>query len=201
MITALVLAAGESKRMGTVNKLLLPLGDTTLINHVVGTVQRSAAAEVVVVLGHEAEQVRAALAAQPVSFVYNSHYREGMTTSIQAGVAAASPEAEGFMICLSDLPRIRVADLNQVMAAFAQAAALHEAPIIVPVYEGQRGNPVLFSAAYRPALLAHTEPHGCKTLLTQHHEAVVEVTMSANHVLRDVDTMAAYHQMVAEREA
>ena len=198
MITAIVLAAGESKRTGAVNKLLLPFAGVTLIDHVVRTVCRSDAAEVIVVLGHEADQVRAVLDKHPVSFAYNPRYPEGMTTSIQAGVEAASPEARGFMICLSDLPRIAPAELNRLIAAFEDAAQTQAAPIIVPVFERQRGNPVLFAASYRAALLAHEDRQGCKRIVAQNADAVVEVAMKTPHVLRDIDTMEAYQRLVAQ---
>lgn len=196
MITAIVLAAGESRRTGAVNKLLLPFGGTTLIEHVVGTVVRSEAGAVTVVVGHEAERVRAALAAHPVAFVDNSRYREGMTTSIQAGVRAASPEAQGLMICLSDLPRIETAELNWVMAVFEQAAEAGRRPIVVPTFAGRRGNPVIFSAHYRAALLEHTDMTGCKAVVQRHADAVVEAPMAADHVLHDVDTMDAYQRLL-----
>lgn len=195
MISAIVLAAGESRRAGAANKLLLPLGGIPLIDHVVQTVRRADVGEVIVVVGHEADRVQAALAHHPVVFAHNDRYALGMTTSIQAGVRAASAQTQGFLICLSDLPLIEPADLNRLTAAFAEAAPA--APIVVPVFEGQRGNPVLFAAPYRDALLAHPDLRGCKGLVRHHADAVVEVAMDTDHVLRDIDTMAAYEALQA----
>jgi molybdenum cofactor cytidylyltransferase len=196
MITAILLAAGESRRMGGVNKLLLPFGETTLVERVARAVRQSKADEVLVVLGHEADRVRAALAEHDIAFVINDRYREGMTTSIQAGVRAASPEAAGFMICLSDLPLIEPEELNRLVAAFEQAARDDQRRIVVPTFEGRRGNPVLFSASYKPDLLHHQGSTGCKDIVQQNPRHVLEVAMATDHVLRDVDTMGAYQGLV-----
>ncbi len=196
MITAIVLAAGESRRMGSVNKLLLRFGETTLIERVVRTVRQSEAGDVIVVVGHEADRVRAVLEGRHVTVVENDRYLEGMTTSIHAGVRAASPEATGFMICLSDLPLIEPEELNRLIAAFEQAARDEERPIVVPTFESRRGNPVLFSAFYKPALLEHKELMGCKEIVQQNPHHVLEVAMATDHVLRDIDTMEAYRRLV-----
>ena len=195
MITAIVLAAGESKRMGAANKLLLPFGETTLIGRVVSAVTASATGEVLVVVGHEAEAVREALVGHPVTFVHNAHYREGMTTSIHAGVAAASPEASGFMICLSDLPLIEPGELDQLIDAFEGRVREDPQCIVIPVHAGRRGNPVLFSAAYQPAILTHAGLMGCKGIVKQNPAHVLEVSLPTDHILRDIDPPAAYEAL------
>ncbi len=196
MITAIVLAAGESRRMGRANTLLLPFGETTLSARVVRTVRQSEAGDVIVVLGHEADRVRAVLEGDGVTIVENDRYREGMTTSIHAGVRAASPEAVGFMICLSDLPLIEPEELNRLIAVFEEAARSNERPIVVPTFESRRGNPVLFSAFYKPELLDHKGLMGGKEIVKQNPHHVLEVAMATDHVLRDVDTMEAYQRLV-----
>ena len=194
MITAIVLAAGESRRMGSANKLLLRFGETTLIERVVHTVRQSEAGEVIVVLGHQAEGVRAVLDGHDVVFVENDRYHEGMITSIHAGVRAVSPEATGFMICLSDLPLIEPEELNRLIEAFKEA--VRERPIVVPTFEGRRGNPGLFPVHYKPQLLDHHGLMGCKEIVQQNPDTVLEVAMATDHVLRDVDTMEAYQRLV-----
>ena len=192
MISAIILAAGESTRMGPDNKLLLPFRGRPLIGHIVQTVLESEADEVIVVLGHEAARVRDALAAYDVTFAHNPRFREGMTTSIQAGVRATSTQTAGFMICLADLPMIEPADLNQVMAAFREAARHALRPIIRPVHQGKPGNPVIFAAPYKPAILAHQNLRGCQDIVKQNRALVIEVEMATDHILRDVDTPGAY---------
>jgi molybdenum cofactor cytidylyltransferase len=200
-VSAIVLAAGESRRMGAVNKLLLPFGEATLIERVVGVVEASEAREVVVVVGHEAAQVREALREHAVVFAENTRYREGMTTSIHAGVRAAAPEASGFMICLSDLPLIEQAELNRLLAAFEAARQEDAGRIVVPVFGGQRGNPVIFPAFYRADILGHGGLMGCKGIVQQNPERVVEVAMPTDHVLRDADTPEAYARLRTRRPA
>lgn len=192
MISAIILAAGESKRMGAENKLLLPFEGRPLIEHIVRTVQASEADEVIVVVGHEAEQVQAALAGCGVYIVQNDHYREGMTTSIHTGVFAAAAEAEGFMIYLSDLPLIEAEELNGLIGAFKRALHENPAAIAVPVYQGQRGNPVLFSAPYRSAILNHKGLMGCKGIVKQNPDHVVHIEMPTDHILHDIDTREDY---------
>ena len=198
MISAIVLAAGESTRMGTENKLLLPFGSRPLIGHVVQTVLQSEADEVVVVLGHEADRVREALGTFDVTFALNPRYHEGMTTSIQAGVQAASEETDGFMICLSDLPLLEPAELNQMMAAFREAVRHDPRHIIRPVYQSRPGNPVLFPVHYKPAILAHQDLNGCQKIVKQNHTLIIEVEMATDHILRDVDTPDAYRTLTSD---
>ena len=181
--------------MGRVNKLLLPFGETTLIEHVVDTVRRSDADEVVVVLGHEADRVRAALTAHDVAIAINDRYREGMTTSIQAGVRAALPEAAGFMICLSDLPLIEPEELNLLITAFKTAVCEDEQLIVIPTFAGRRGHPVIFASSYRPDILAHKVMSGCRDIVTQNRDHALDLPMPTDHVLHDIDTMDAYERL------
>lgn len=201
MISAIVLAAGESQRMGEQNKLLLPFHGRPLIEHVVQTVCASEAGEVIVVLGYEADRVREVLDDYDVTCVHNPRFREGMTTSIHAGVRAAAPETDGFMICLSDLPLIEPEELNTLIAALEATHRTDGQGIVVPVFQGQRGNPVLFSAHYKPDILAHDGLMGCKGVVKQHRERVVEVEMESDHVLRDIDTPEAYRKLRSVADA
>ena len=112
MISAIILAAGESKRMGTENKLLLPIEGEALIRRFVKSVCLSEAENILVVLGHQSDKIKEVLIDQPVDFVYNPLYMSGMITSIKAGIGASSINSKGYMICLSDMPFVRTVDLN-----------------------------------------------------------------------------------------
>jgi molybdenum cofactor cytidylyltransferase len=192
VIAAILLAAGESRRMGAQNKLLLPFRNTTLLGNAVTSLCNSDADEVIVVLGHEAEQVRAALPEGRFRVVENPDFAQGMTTSIRAGIRAASPQAEGLMICLSDLPFVEPSDYNDLLNAFRTARVEDDHAIVRPVHQGRPGNPVLFSSEYRPLLLAHEKLEGCRGLMQQHPAHVREVEMTTDHVLQDLDTPEQY---------
>jgi len=182
MISAIILAAGESRRMGVKNKLLLPISGEVLIRNFVKSVCASNVDEVVVVVGHEAEKIEDVLQGQPVRFVENLRYMEGMTSSIQTGIQAASAESEGLLICLADQPFIETSDFNRL---------IHGSLIIVPVFKGLRGNPVLFSSQFRDIILQH-KGEGCRDIVLKHPECVREVEMGNDNVLQDVDTPEDY---------
>ncbi|MCZ6628633.1 MAG: nucleotidyltransferase family protein [SAR324 cluster bacterium] len=194
MIAAIVLAAGQSTRMGEQNKLLLPIGGTTLIARTVDTVLASQAAQTIVVLGHQAERVRAALAGREVTFVHNANFQQGMATSIHVGIGAVAPGTEGVMICLSDLPLVESAELDRLMAEFASHP--HKS-IAVPTYQGRRGNPVLFSLRHREEILnVRGAVGGCKSVVRKYPQEVLEVAMPSDGILRDVDTLDDYRAVV-----
>ena len=196
MITAVILAAGESRRMGVQNKLLLKIGTEVLIRKFVKSICASAVDEVLVVLGHEAEQIKVVLQDQAVRFVENSCYKEGMTVSIQAGVKAASTESTGLMICLADLPFAETSDFNCLIQAFNDFRIKESSLIIIPVFQGQRGNPVLFSAEFRDKILAH-KGEGCREIVRQYTQSVCEVCMENDNMLRDIDTPEDYENISA----
>ena len=111
MIAALVLAAGQSTRMGTANKLLLPFRGSTVVAQTVDAVLASGVAETIVVVGHEAERVREALNGKAVGLVENPDYTQGMATSIHAGINAVQSGTSAVMVCLSDLPLLEAGEL------------------------------------------------------------------------------------------
>lgn len=198
MISAIILAAGESKRMGEQNKLLLPFRGQTLIECIVDTVLSSDVGEVIVVLGHDAVRVREGCRDRRVKFVQNDNYQQGMTTSIQMGVQAADTDADGFMICLSDLPLIEPDELNHLLYAFEEAVRANNKYIAIPVFEGQRGNPVIFSMIYKNHILDDDDGKGwmgCKGIIKQNPAQVLEVEMATDHVLRDIDTPEDYQNL------
>ena len=187
MISAIILAAGESRRMGGQNKLLLPFCGEVLIRKFVKSIRSSNVDEVLVVVGHEEEKIKDVLQDQQVTFVENFCYMEGMTTSIQSGIRAASPESDGLLICLADLPFIETSDFNRLIRSFIDFFDTKSSIIIVPVFKGQRGNPVLFSNQFREIILEH-KGEGCRDIVQKNSECVREVTMENDNVLLDLDT-------------
>src|SRR6516225_8909088 len=141
MIAAIVPAAGMSTRMGR-NKLLLAFRDRPLIARAVDTLLESEVDQVVVVLGHEADKVKAKLQGRQVTIVENPSYGQGISTSIRVGLGAVSSDARAIMIYLADQPLLEPEDVNRLIRAFAEARE-HNKSIVVPFYRGQRGNHVV----------------------------------------------------------
>jgi len=192
MIAALVLAAGASRRMGTENKLLLSWRGQPLVTSVVRTLVGSRAQEVIVVLGHEADRVRAVLPGLGERVVENPDWSKGMTTTIQRGARTATEQASGLMVCLCDQPLMEVKDYDFLIEHFEEKRRVDPRCIIVPTFAERRGNPVLFSAAFKPQILAHSQVHGCRDILADSRQHVHEVAMPNDHIHRDIDTQEAY---------
>ena len=195
MISAVILAAGESKRMGKQNKLLLPVAGEALLVKLIKSVCDSDVGQVIVVIGHEAEKIRRKLNNFPLSFVYNPNFSEGMTTSIKCGVKEVSPDCDGYMICLVDMPFINTSEINKLIHAYVKNRIKGKGLIVVPVFKRQRGNPVLFSIEFRNDILEHKKESGCKEVIMKNSDSVMEIEMDDEKMLLDVDTMEDYQNV------
>ena len=195
MISAVILAAGESRRMGKQNKLLLPIGGEALLVKLVASVCASDVGQVLVVIGHEAEKIRRELNEFPLNFVYNPNFSEGMTTSIKYGVKVVSHECDGLLICLGDMPFINTSEINKLIHAYVKNRIKGEGLIVVPVFKRQRGNPVLFSIEFRNDILEHKKESGCKEVIMKNSDSVMEIEMDDEKMLLDVDTMEDYQSV------
>ena len=196
MISAVILAAGESRRMGKQNKLLLPVGGEALLVKFVKSVCDSDVDQVLVVIGHEAEKIKMELNNFSLSFVYNPNFSEGMTTSIKSGVKDVSPDCDGFLICLADMPFINTPEINKLIHAYVRNRKKENRLIIVPVFQGNRGNPVLFSCEFRNDILEHKKESGCKEIIMNNSESVKEIEMDDDNILLDVDTHEDYQRVI-----
>jgi len=191
-ITAILLAAGESKRMGEANKLLLEVQGKPMIRQTLDQLLQTSAAEIIVVTSEENyarldQEVR-----EKFHIIFNPDYKLGMTTSIQRGVAAATPDTDGYMICMSDQPFIRAEEYELLIKRFSEVLPSDPACIIVPFFQGAKGNPVIFSRHYKEAILAHPEMEGCKGIVQGNKEHLVKVDMPSDAILRDIDTPEDY---------
>jgi molybdenum cofactor cytidylyltransferase len=191
-IAALVLAAGQSRRMGQANKLLAPVDDRPMIAHAVDAMLASHADPVIVVTGHQAEAVRAALGERPVIWTHNPDYALGLSSSLAAGLAALPEDAEGVVIGLGDMPRITAAQIDRLIAAFNP---LEGRAIVVPTVRGKRGNPVLFATRFVPEMRAIGGDVGARHLIGEHAEEVVEIEFDGD-VLLDIDTPEALADLI-----
>ena len=182
---AVVLAAGLSRRMGDVNKLLLEVEGAPMIARCVDAVLGSAARPVVVVTGHEAARVRTALADRELTFVHNAEPAQGLASSLRAGIAGLADELAGAVVCLGDMPWVRASHIDALIAAFAASG---ERAICVPTFDEQRGNPVLWPARYFDEIRALSGDCGARSLLAAHADEVCYVPVSDPGVTLDVDT-------------
>lgn len=187
-VAAIVLAAGSSRRMGSVNKLLADFRGKPMLLHVIEAVRGSRACEVVVVAGHEAERVRLLVDGLADRIVFNRLHTEGLSTSIVAGLDAVAADVDGVVVCLGDMPRLRADHIDRLISAFAPGKGRD---ICVPVHAGRRGNPVLLGRRYFEEMRAVVGDKGARDLVAAHPEAVVEVEMADDAVLHDIDTPGA----------
>ena len=184
-IAALLLAAGQSRRMGGLNKLLAEIMGTPMVAHVVRRLLASRARPIIAVLGNQAEAVDAALGKLPVERVQNPEFAVGLSTSLKRGIAALPSDLDGVIVCLGDMPLISGRHLDRLIAAFNP---LEGRAIIVPTRRGKRGNPVLWSKQFFSEMAGLAGDVGAKHLIGEHAELVAEVEMDDDAVLVDIDT-------------
>jgi molybdenum cofactor cytidylyltransferase len=187
-VTAIILAAGRSTRMGGPNKLLAELDGKPLVRIAAEHALASKVHDVIVVVGHQAEQVEKALNGLKVKFVRNPDFSEGLASSVKAGVAAVAKEADGAVICLGDMPMISSQLIDRLIEAFAPDRG---GLIAVPVSDGRRGNPVLWSRRFFNELMALDGDVGARHLIAKHAEAVAEVPVEGHGAFLDIDTPQA----------
>jgi molybdenum cofactor cytidylyltransferase len=194
MMAAIVLAAGESRRMGT-GKLLLPWGDETVLGHIVSEVLASDVGHVVVVVRPGSDAVRNALHPYPVEIVENPLAESEMLDSVRVGLGALPASCEAVCAVLGDQPRLRHEVLNELIAAWTRT----EAGIVAPVYECRRGHPLLFSMRYCDEVLSAFDDEGLRGLLRAHPDDVLEVDVADAAVLSDMDRPEDYARELEAR--
>ena len=185
VVSAILLAAGESRRMGGANKLLLPVGEVPLVRHVTQILMASTVEELVVVLGHEAEQIEEALKGLRVKKIHNERYKEGQMTSVHAGLEALTGDCEGVMVCLADQPLLTVEDIKALIQAFSKR---NRGEVVIPTFRGQRGNPIVLASKNRRTILSGQRNLGCKHLIRNNPKIVTTVEWNSDHVVVDIDT-------------
>ncbi|HVM85699.1 MAG TPA: molybdopterin-binding/glycosyltransferase family 2 protein [Candidatus Binatia bacterium] len=193
-IAALILAAGQSSRMGR-NKLLLELKGKPILCHAVDHVLAAGLAEVIVVCGHQAGKVRTALGDRPVKVIEAREHRLGMSASLKAGIRALGPKVDAILVMLGDMPQVPPGLIRRLIAAYNP---LEGRGIVVPTVEGKRGNPVLFDRRFFPEMLELEGDVGARHLIGTHDDQVAEVAVEDAGVFADVDTPEAYDRLLAK---
>lgn len=192
-IAAMILAAGQSRRMGPSNKLLSEIDGKAMVAHVMAAVEASRAGSAIVVTGHEDAAVRDALTNHNVEFIHNPDYDAGLSTSLAAGLAALPGDVDGAVVCHGDMPRISSALINRLIDAFDPDAG-HA--ICLPTHQGKRGNPVLWAARFFPEMQVVEGDVGARHLIVEHSDMVHEIECDDDSVLIDVDTPEALASLV-----
>jgi molybdenum cofactor cytidylyltransferase len=188
-----VLAAGESRRMGT-PKQLLPFGDRTMLECVVDTLLAAGLSEVVVVLGHLADRVRAVLGERPVRVVVNPAYREGMLSSVKCGVRAIDAGYGAVLVALGDQPHIDRAVVQQLVAQYRQGSA----GIVIPRSGSKKGHPIIIDLRrYRDAILDLPGDVGLNALMQAHADDVQLIDVASDDIVRDIDVPEDYSRELA----
>ena len=192
--SAVVLAAGLSSRMQGQHKLLLPIDGQPAVRRTVSALAAAGPEEIVVVTGFKGRAVMEALDGLPVRFQSNPRYEEGQMTSVAAGVAALGAPCNVVMVCLADQVLLDAADYRELIDAFA---AMSHGSILIPVFNGQRGNPVAFSASYAAEVISgHVNP-GCRKLIAEHPEEVFVHEAAHDRFTIDMDTPEDYAHILA----
>jgi molybdenum cofactor cytidylyltransferase len=189
MICAIVLAAGESRRMG-VQKLLLPFGSKTVITHIVDQLTASSVDEVHVVVGCHGERVSRELSDRPVSIVNNSNYKSGMLSSVRCGINAITQKYKAVLVALGDQPSVTTKLIDRMLQTFVST----EKQILVPLYQGKRGHPIMFSSVYHDEIMTHYDNIGLRGLLYAHKDDIFELFVATSGVLSDMDYPEDYQR-------
>jgi molybdenum cofactor cytidylyltransferase len=191
MIAGLILAAGESSRMGR-DKALLTYRGRTFLETIVTTLREAGIEHVAVVLGHHAEEIQRNVKLKDAEVVINPEYRRGQTSSLQVGLRALhSPDLEAVVLCLVDHPLISADTVRALVMSFRRAGA----PVVIPTFQDQRGHPVLIARALFSELLSLNPSEGADTVIRKYRDATVFVEVGDQEILLDVDDPETYHRL------
>jgi molybdenum cofactor cytidylyltransferase len=194
MIWAMILAAGESKRMGK-PKLLLPLGAKTMIETVIDKVIQSNVERILVVLGSNRKKIEKKIGNLPLEIAVNPDFKEGMLSSVQRGLEVLPEEAQAVLIFLGDQPSIPSEVIDSVINAFRKTGK----GIVLPVYKGERGHPVLLDMKYRREVKNLNPEVGLRELVYGRPEDILEVEVDDAGILRDINDIEDYTREIKNK--
>ena len=187
MINAIVLAAGESKRMG-IPKPLLRFGGTSFLGQIISILRGADVDRITVVLGAQAQMVQESIDLSAVDVVVNEDYRRGQLSSLIGGLKIVPPQTDAILLCLADNPLITSETVNRVVGAFRETGS----PIVVPVFNGRRGHPALFARPMFDELLNAPPEKGARHVVQSSEDKVFEVDVPEPGVLARIDTPEDY---------
>lgn len=187
-IWAIILAAGESKRMGSL-KMILPFMGTTIIEKVIENVLSSNVDKAVLVLGCGKNEILKLTEKYPVMHCYNEHYKKGMLSSVKCGFKYLPHDFRAALVFLGDQPMIKAAVANLILKSYNDSGK----GILIPVYNKRRGHPLLVDNKYRDEILDIDGPEGLKELVKRHPDDLLEVETGDPLILKDIDTEEEYN--------
>ncbi len=195
-VAAIILAAGQSLRMGKANKLLTEFKGKSYVRCVTESAISANLDEVIVVTGHERERIEEELSDLKLSFVHNSHFTDGLSTSLKAGIEPLGPQVDAALILLADMPLITEDIIRELVTSYSFG---HEKRIIIPYCKGQQGNPVLWPRHYFCELVTLKGDQGARQLFKAYSHAIHKVEMG-EEVLLDIDTPESVAAIAARKE-
>lgn len=193
-VGAVVLAAGRSARMGGELKQMLRVGERTVLERTLGNVRGAAVEEIVLVLGYSAEEIRRELPADSTDglrIVVNRQYEEGMASSLREGLSAVSDQMDGALIVLADQPFVRSETIDRIIERYCGS----DAEVVIPFYDGRRGNPVLLDRTVFPEAMALEGDTGFRAIFGSHEAGIVQVNVDDPGILLDIDDRADYERL------
>ncbi|HTS69384.1 MAG TPA: nucleotidyltransferase family protein [Terriglobia bacterium] len=191
MIAGLILAAGESRRMGR-DKALLTYHGRTFLESTIESLRAAGVEKITVVLGHHAETIRVATNLAEVGVVVNADYQRGQTSSLQCGLAAAAADSpQAIVLCLVDHPATSAGTMAKLLDCFETT----HAPVVIPTYKGQRGHPVIISQKLFPDLLALSPDTPANSVIRKYREGAQWVEVADPGILLDVDDPDTYERL------
>jgi len=193
VIAGLILAAGESSRMGT-PKATLTYRGRTFLERIVQALREGGLERLVVVLGHQAEDIQRQIKIETAQVVINPDYRSGQTSSLQAGLRALiADDLEAVLLCLVDHPAVSAETVRRIVAAFRQSGA----PVVIPTYHGRRGHPALIGRQVFEELLALAGDAGADSVVRKYRPATQFVEVEDEGIIMDVDDPEAYQRLIS----
>ena len=200
MISSILLAAGESKRMKGENKLTKTIRGIPLINYTIKNILGSAVNEIIVVLGHEKESLETIIEKnKKIKLVFNENFKSGIASSIKVGLKNISNKADAFFICLGDMPDVNQNIYNKLIKARnsynKKLKHIFKREIIIPSYEGQDGNPILFSKFMKKKLMNLKEDLGPKEIIELNKKKILNIPFDNEGILVDFDTQENFKNL------
>ena len=188
MISAIILAAGLSKRMSLGNKLLLKKNNIPIINITINKIKASKVNEIILVLGNDSQLIHENLDVKNIKIIVNKNFKEGISSSIKTGIKNVNFKSKGALICLGDMPLIRTSTYNEIIQSF-----FAEKKNIIPFYKNKRGNPIIFTKSYYKNLMEINGDEEAKKFIKEYPNDFTKISLSDEGVLKDIDDKNQYY--------